>query len=409
MNCNPVSATAPRVRLRLLAALGAPLFLALGAAEAGAATCTYAAPTVTVTLNAGETATVGTSAGVITLNNVACTGNPTTAGAETINANGTTGNEILVVDLTNGPLGPGLTPEGTGTSEIELNANLGLSGADRVTITGGSANDQFVAGTAGINLNGDGDADVTYSGTELFTLTGSDGDDMLSAGGGSGTGSVLSLPTTFNGDNGTDTIKPGLGNDTIASGNGEDTLDASEAPSGVTINLGTTSAQSTGGLGTKTISGTENAIGSTADDVLDGDGSANDLIGGSGDDELTGAAGDDLLDGGPGNDTGDYSNTTSAVEVSLALSTQDTVSQGTDTLAGLENLVGSTGSDTLVGDGGVNRLRGLAGNDNLEGRGSDDAIEGGSGTDTVSAINAPGAVVVDLTAQRSPAQTATTP
>ncbi len=255
-------------------------FLAFGTADAGAATCTFAAPTVTVTLNAGETATVGTSAGVITLNNVNCTGNPTTAAAETINANGTTGNEILVVDLTNGPLGPGLTPEGAGTSEIEINANLGLSGADRVTITGGSANDHFVAGTTGINLNGDGDADVTFSGTELFTLTGSDGDDMLSAGGGSGTGSVLGLPTTFNGDNGTDTIKPGLGNDTIASGNGEDTLDASEAPAGVTINLGTTSAQSTGGLGTKTISGTENVIGSTANDVLDGDGSANDLIGG---------------------------------------------------------------------------------------------------------------------------------
>ena len=398
MSPNPESPTAPRIRARFTAPLAVLLFLALGAADAGAATCTYAAPTVTVTLNAGETGTVGTSAGIITLNNVACTGNPTTAAAETINANGTTGNEILVVDLTNGPLGPGLTPEGIGTSEIEVNANLGLSGADRVTITGGSGNDQFVAGSTGINLNGDGDADVSFSGTELLTLTGSDGDDMLSAGGGGGTGSVLSLPTTFNGDNGTDTIKPGQGNDTIASGNGEDTLDASEAPSGVTINLATTAAQSTGGLGTKTISGTENVIGSTAGDALDGDGSANDLIGGSGNDALTGAAGDDMLDGGPGNDTGDYSNTTTAVEVSLLLSTQDTLSQGIDTLGGLENLVGSSGADTLTGDDGVNQLRGLAGNDYLEGRGSNDVIEGGTGTDTVSAINAPGAVVIDLNA-----------
>lgn len=52
-----------------------------------------------------------------------------------------------------------------------------------------------------------------------------------------------------------------------------------------------------------------------------------------------------------------------------------------DTLASIENLVGSNYNDRLVGDALANRLAGLAGADRLLGGGGDDRLEGGSGSD----------------------------
>lgn len=81
---------------------------------------------------------------------------------------------------------------------------------------------------------------------------------------------------------------------------------------------------------------------------------------------------------------GDHPHT--AVTVALGAGT----SSSGDTLAGFEDVLGSTEGDTLIGDAGSNRLYGstgddvligLAGNDILTGGRGADAADGGNGTD----------------------------
>ena len=131
--------------------------------------------------------------------------------------------------------------------------------------------------------------------------------------------------------------------------------------------------------------------GSAFGDTVTGDSSDNELLGGDGNDLLSGGAGndrllgefgndllqggdgDDLLDGGEGNDTASYQDATGAVIVSLALTgPQMTGGSGTDTLVGIENLIGSEFNDTLIGSDAANVIAGRSG---------DDLIDGGAGLD----------------------------
>ena len=246
-------------------------------AGAEAATCASGAGTMTVALNVNEVATVSTSGAALTLNNLPCPGGATMLNTNTITINGNTGNETAVVDLSNGALGPGLTVEGSGVSEIEINAALGLGTGDRVTVNGSAAADQLVLGAGGVNLNGDDDADISPSGAESYTAGGADGDDLVSAAGGRGTGSAPTIPCSLQGDQGDDTLSSGLGNDTIGGGTGVDALNFAAATAGVTVSLAVTTAQNTGGAGTDTITGIRNLDGTTCDDALTGDGQANAL------------------------------------------------------------------------------------------------------------------------------------
>jgi Ca2+-binding RTX toxin-like protein len=109
------------------------------------------------------------------------------------------------------------------------------------------------------------------------------------------------------------------------------------------------------------------------------------LDGGAGDDLLAGGAGDDTLIGGIGRDAASYADATAAVSVDLRVSgAQATGGGGTDTLTGIEDLIGSAFGDTLIGTTGDNALRGGAGNDLLIGLGGNDIFDGGDGIDTVS-------------------------
>jgi len=149
----------------------------------------------------------------------------------------------------------------------------------------------------------------------------------------------------------------------------------------------------------------ENAIGGTGNDTLMGNlannaltgGAGNDLLMGyEGNDTLAGMVGNDTLSGGVGNDvlnggaagsdTAAYTDSGSAVSVSLALqgSPQNTIGAGTDTLSNIENLNGSNFNDTLTGDANANVLDGLAGNDKLSGNAGNDTLIGEAGNDTMS-------------------------
>ncbi|ALQ02191.1 retention module-containing protein [Pseudomonas brassicacearum] len=119
-------------------------------------------------------------------------------------------------------------------------------------------------------------------------------------------------------------------------------------------------------------------------DILSAGSGNNTLHGGAGNDLLYSGAGNDLLDGGTGNDTASYAHASAGVTVNLGLlAAQNTVGAGTDTLTGIENLVGSNFNDTLTGDGASNRINGGLGHDVLNGGGGDDLLIGGLGNNTL--------------------------
>ncbi len=130
--------------------------------------------------------------------------------------------------------------------------------------------------------------------------------------------------------------------------------------------------------------GDDIVFGDAGDDTIRG-GSGNDaLYGGDGDDVLAGGSGDDLIRGGAGLDTASYAGTTAGVTVSLAATgAQDTGGAGIDTLASIENLVGSAFGDTLAGNGQANAIWGGAGDDTIRGGGGDDTLYGGAGDDVL--------------------------
>ncbi|CUS33712.1 conserved hypothetical protein [Candidatus Nitrospira nitrosa] len=208
---------------------------------------------------------------------------------------------------------------------------------------------------------------------------------------------------TLNGSGGNDRLNGGTGTDILNGGTGIDTADYSNlvingttyigATAGVTVNLGLTGAQNTGGAGTDTLTSMENVIGTnfadrltgnSANNVLSGLAGNDTLVGGSGNDQLNGGSGNDRVDGGTGIDTADYSTATAAVTVNLGnIGAQNTGGAGSDTLVSIENLIGSNVADNLFGNTGNNVLIGLSGNDQLYGDTGDDRLSGGAGDDSL--------------------------
>ncbi|RKS23897.1 putative secreted protein (type I secretion substrate) [Pseudomonas sp. WPR_5_2] len=139
--------------------------------------------------------------------------------------------------------------------------------------------------------------------------------------------------------------------------------------------------------------GNDTLVAGSGDNILNaGDGNDiliagtgnNELHGGAGNDLLFSGPGNDLLDGGPGNDTASYAHATAGVTVNLGLTgAQNTFGAGTDTLTGIENLVGSNYNDNLTGDNNSNIITGGLGNDVLNGGGGDDLLIGGLGNNTL--------------------------
>ena len=297
-------------------------------------------------------------------------------------------------------------------------------------------------------LSGGGGNDVLTGRTNDDTLYGGDGDDLLDGGGGndllnggvgidtasyatsqdaviasllSGTGAIWDSTDTLigienltgsafddiligddnanalSGGNGNDTLIGGLGNDTLDGGAGIDTLSYADAASGITLSLVGSSYQNTGGAGIDVVRNVENIVGSAFNDTLTGSQYANVFTGGAGDDVLFGGLGNDTLYGGDGIDTASYATATGAIRANLTILTQQsTISAGSDTLSGIENLTGGAYDDQLTGDADNNVLTGNAGNDLLVGGLGDDTLNGGAGIDTASYANAAAGVTISL-------------
>ncbi|OYU17553.1 MAG: hypothetical protein CFE34_15140 [Rhodobacteraceae bacterium PARR1] len=125
-------------------------------------------------------------------------------------------------------------------------------------------------------------------------------------------------------------------------------------------------------------------------DLIDGKGGNDTIHGGAGHDSLHGGAGDDhigldagndLIDGGSGSDWLDIG--ASGASVDLAIIGAQATGSGSDTITGIENVLGGAGADRITGDDSANRLIGNDGADTLTGRGGADVIDGGAGDDNL--------------------------
>ena len=109
--------------------------------------------------------------------------------------------------------------------------------------------------------------------------------------------------------------------------------------------------------------------GGLGNDILRGAGGNDTLYGGSGNDTLTGGAGLNLIDGGIGIDSADYSAETAALSVTLlgAVDGSATVAGATftDTLRGIENIIGGSANDMFIADINANFMDGKGGTDTV--------------------------------------------
>jgi Ca2+-binding RTX toxin-like protein len=253
------------------------------------------------------------------------------------------------------------------------------------TINGGAGNDYLEGGLGNDTFDGGADNDTVSYGVAGIgvianlaagTATG-DGIDSLT-----GIENIIgsAFDDTLTGDANNNILEGGLGINSLNGGAGTDTASYVRAATAVTVSLAVTAAQNTGGAGTDTLTAFENLIGSNFADRLTGN-AANNII--------EGGLGNDLINGGTGTDTASYAGASIGVSVNLATTAlQNTgLGAGSDTLASIENLLGSQFNDILTGSTGNNELEGGNGND---------VINGAAGTDTVSYASATKAVKVSL-------------
>ena len=269
---------------------------------------------------------------------------------------------------------------GTGTAATAITTATTASGIDasrltyNIGLTGNAGANALTGGTGNDTLQGGAGNDTLTGGAGRDTMNGGDGSDLY----------IIAAVTDHSaaeiadsGSSGTDEVRF-----TSATANATLTLYAGD--SGIeqaVIGTGTSAAAIT--TGTTAINIDASALGYGL--TLIGNAGANTLTGGSGNDTLQGGAGNDPLIGGAGVDIADYSTATTAITVSLAVTiAQNTGGAGSDTLSGIEGLVGGTAADSLTGNDSDNLIWGKAGNDTLVGAGGADQLRGGDGLDTLS-------------------------
>jgi Ca2+-binding RTX toxin-like protein len=183
-------------------------------------------------------------------------------------------------------------------ADLDDKATL-TSGAFAIHLLGGSDEDELTlcAACRGTLSGGPGD-DMLTGGGSHSSLFGETGNDTIEGGGASDQINGGAGSDTLLGHGGRDFFKPSSGGDTINGGKGRDrvTLDA---PGPVKVDL---AGGTITGWGTKTVTQTEEIIGSRFSDELRGDRDSNSLRGLGGADVIAGLGGDDVLDGGGGKD-----------------------------------------------------------------------------------------------------------
>ena len=357
---------------------------------------------------------------------------------------GRSGNDRLVGgagnDRLNGGRGADTLSGGAGRDVLDYSgsrAGVTVSLIGRTASRGDATGDSFsgiedVRGSAAADrITGSRGANELWGGGGGDTLRGDAGNDSLWGEGGD---------DRIDGGLGHDLIVGGPGADTLAGGVGRDTLDYEDSRWRVIVDLSTGSTEGGHAKG-DSVSGFEAVIGSTHDDRLTGNASANLLSGGPGNDSLRGERGNDTLLGASGNDTlrgdkgrdrleggdgddlligglgadhlvggaghdiADYGDSNLRVIVDLASGRGRGGHAHGDTYRGIEEVRGSahndriTGSDRddwLFGGDGNDTLFGGPGDDRLSGRSGADVLNGGDGNDWLDFSASAEAVSVDL-------------
>jgi Ca2+-binding RTX toxin-like protein len=293
------------------------------------------------------------------------------------------------------------TLSGSGASE----ALYGFGGNDMLFGRGGG---DLIDGGAGRDR---ARYDQDTAGVTVSLVTGqgaggeAEGDTLVNIedlGGGRGNDHLIGDegPNYLFGAQGDDSLEGGDGDDMLFGGSGADTLDGGAGRDrarydlnavAVTIDL-MTGVGAGGDAEGDVLIAIEDIVGSSGDDRLMGDDSANYLIGNAGDDQLEGRGGNDMLIGGAGADTlnggagrdrARYDSDVAGVTVNLATGVGVGGEAEGDTLIAIEDIGGGTGADRLIGDAGVNYLFGWAGDDILAGGEGGDMLFGGAGADTL--------------------------
>jgi Ca2+-binding RTX toxin-like protein len=277
--------------------------------------------------------------------------------------------DTVALNLDGGPFAPGRTAESDSLSEIEISADLGDTGRDSLVIFGASGADTFVAGSRGIDMNADGDMDLTTGGISHIVLLTRGGPDGVTMMGGNGTGAPLLSTVVFLG------------------GRGPDTANFGHVPEGVFYagfgdDMATTKA---GGL---------HFQGGGGDDVLIGGAGNDQLSAGPGKDDLRGRGGNDyLLDDGL-NERDRFSGGRGVDELWYLHQTQPDLTLTLDGIANdgmggehenipsdFERITLGAGDDTFVGDDRPTTVFGGKGADLITGGGGRDDLYGQIGED----------------------------
>ena len=178
----------------------------------------------------------------------------------------------------------------------------------------------------------------------------------------------------LSGGSGNDRIDGGLGNDEIDAGPGNDSATGKSGNDTIAGGTGSDRLSGAGGNDVVYAGSTKNLLGSlgtilhggAGSDILIGGAGADTLQGASGIDALVGLTGNDRYEGGDGIDIAGFLASQAGVTVDLAAGTAG--GEGSDTLAGIEAVMGSPFNDILLGDAGPNFFWGLPGNDLIDGR-----------------------------------------
>jgi Ca2+-binding RTX toxin-like protein len=317
----------------------------------------------------------------------------------------------VTIDLTGGKFVPGANFEGqdvndVGQDELEITVNLGTGGVDTLQLVGTTLSDRWTFISQGIDLNSDGDADITgpktsTSGSNVYANLNPTPPTapriLISAESGAGSDTFLQKEVTT---------------EKLVGGDGIDRVDYCIKNTSVTpatcTRTGAVTVVLDANAGDGSVSPAENDTVSTdIENVAGGDG-GDTITGTLGAEAFTGNGGIDNLNGGPNPG---------------AASGPDTLTGG----LGVDTLNGYDGADLLRGGGDNDTLDGLAGKDNLNGgAGNDqesggdgrdyfdqerdsnggDVIDGGEGNDTVSYSRRTNVVNVSLDTTGAPAGTA---
>jgi Ca2+-binding RTX toxin-like protein len=253
---------------------------------------------------------------------------------------------------------------------------VGKGKRDRINGRGG--NDLICGGGGGDLINGKGGNDKIKGEGGSDALFGAGGNDRLELG-----------PAVFQFATG------GPGDDRIVGlpfPQGFDFVGFVGATQGATVDLGAGTAT---GQGTDTLVNIDGVDGTKFDDMLTGSAGSNFIAGLGGNDTIDGAGnagdfdspatidelrfdflagdgGDDTLTGGAGTNVAAYDTANAGVNVDLQ--TGQATGQGTDTLNGINVVLGTQFDDTFRGDNNDNGFEGEGGTDDIDGRNGEDVL-----------------------------------